>query len=292
MLKDQRSRVMTPLARELARLSAGEMVAALGMRRAPRSLQGALALPFLAASRNLGHALAELDASLSEQGLPRAAARALGRCRVTPRVSGRGVERGPCLVLANHPGAYDALALMSALGRRDLLVLAADRGFLRALVGLSQRHLCFVSDGTAARAGALKRALSWLRAGGAVLHFPTGQIESDASFEQDRARWLGVWQAGVPALVRACARVDGLVLLAGVRGVHSARAKRTLLNRWAERRGVTTLSPLLQLWCGLDDVETRVHLRIAPAARELVRLSPEAQVASLRAELLSAIASA
>jgi hypothetical protein len=283
---------MTALARELARLSAAEMVKALGVRGAPRLLQGALALPFWAASRSLGQTLAELDASLSAQGLPQAAGRALGRCGVAPRVSGRGVERGSCLVLANHPGAYDALSLMWALGRRDLLVLAADRGFLRALAGLSKRHLCFVADGKAARAGALKRALSWLRAGGAVLHFPAGQIECDASFEKDRARWLGSWQAGVPALVKVCARVDGRVLLAGVRGVHSPRAKRMLLNRWAERRGVTTLSPLLQLVRALDDVEARVHLRMAAAPCELALLSPEAQVANLRAELLSAIASA
>ena len=283
---------MTALARELARRSAAEMVTALGVSGAPRLLRGALALPFWAASRSLGQTLAELDGSLGAQGLPQAAARALGRCGVTPEVSGRGVERGPCLVLANHPGAYDALSLMWALGRRDLLVLAADRSFLRALTGLSKRHLCFVAEGTAARAGALKRALSWLRAGGALLHFPAGQIESDASFEQDRAHWLGSWQAGVPALVKACARVDGRVLLAGVRGVHSPRAKRMLLNRWAERRGVTTLSPLLQLVRALDDVETRVHLRVAAAACELARLSPEAQVASLRAELLNAIASA
>lgn len=282
---------MTPLAQELTRLSAGEMVSALGLRGAPRLLQSALALPFAAASRNLGRTLAELDASLNAQGLPQAAARALGRCGVAPRMSGQGVPSGPCLVLANHPGAYDALCLMWALGRRDLLVLAADRGFLRALTGLSERHLCFVAEGTAARAGALKRALSWLRAGGAVLHFPAGQIEPDASFEQDRARWLGDWQAGVPALVKACARVDGRVLLAGVRGVHSARAKRMRLNRWAERRGVTTLSPLLQLLWGLDDVEARVHLRMAVAARKLSRWPAEAQVASLRAELLSAIAS-
>jgi hypothetical protein len=282
---------MSELGRALARLSASEMVAALGVRGGPPLLRRGLELPFRAASRSLGETLAELDSALGARGLPEAAARALGRCGVALRVSGTAVGRGPCLVLANHPGAYDALALMWALGRQDLLVLAADRAFLRALPGLSP-HLCFVAEGPGARAGALKRGLSWLRGGGALLHFPAGQIEPDADFEPDPARWLQSWQPGVAALLAACARVEGQVLLAGVRGVHSRRAKQALINRWAEQRGLTTLSPLLQLWRRLHDVETRVHLRLAAPARELSPLSAAEQTEQLRAQLLSAVASA
>lgn len=283
---------MTPLARELARLSASEMVTALGVPDAPRLLLRAMALPFWAASRSLGNTLAELDTGVSALGLPQAARRALRRSGVSLRVTGQAAPGGPCLVLANHPGCYDALSLMAAIGRPDLLILAADRRFLRALAGLAKAHLCFVAEGAGARAGALKRALSWLRGGRAVLHFPAGQIEPDAAFERDRKRWLGAWQPGVPALVEACARADGRVLLAGVRGVHSPRAKRMLLNRWAEQRGLTTLSPLLQLWRGFDDVEAHVHLRPSATAHELAQLPAAARVEKLRAELLSAIESA
>jgi hypothetical protein len=283
---------MTPLARELSRLSASEMVSALGAGHAPELLRRGLSLPFRAASRRLGQTLAELDAGLAERGLPEAAARALRECRVELSVTGSRASQGPCLVLANHPGAYDALALMSALERSDLLILAADRSFLRALSRLSERHLCFVGACAGERAGALRRCLSWLRAGGAVLHFPAGQIEPDADFEPARERWLETWQPGVPVLLKACARVEGGVLLAGVRGVHSPRAKRARLVRWAEQRGVTTLSPLLQLWQGLTDVRTRVYLSELGPASELARLAPEQQVQRLRAQLTSAIASA
>ena len=51
----------------------------------------------------------------------------------------RGVEqiprRGPVLLLSNHPGMTDTLALLASIPREDLLVLAADRPFLRALPG-------------------------------------------------------------------------------------------------------------------------------------------------------------
>jgi len=272
---------MTPLARTLARLSAREMVAALGVRRGPVLLRRGLELPFYAASRGLAETLAMLAHEVGSRGLPEAAASALVRCGVSLRVSGVEPASGPCLVLANHPGAYDALALMRAVGRRDLLILAADREFLRALSGLSA-HLVLVGDGPSERARALKRTLVWLRRAGAVLHFPAGRIEPDADFVPPGTPLLEPWQPGVSLLVEACQRVAGRVLVAGVRGVHSPRAKRLLLNRLAEKRGITTLSPLVQLVAKLHDVEARVRLEQVESRDET----------SLRQALISAILAA
>jgi Acyltransferase len=276
------------LARELATLSASEMVAALGLRSGPAFLRRGLALPFYVASRTLGTTLAALDHDVLTQGLPAAAARALERFGVAHQASGERLGEGPRLVLANHPGAYDALSLMSALKRKDLLILAADRGFLRALPHLSA-HFLFVGEHASQRAGALKRAVSHLRRGGALLHFPAGQIEPDADFDPEPTSWLKPWQPGVSALVAACARADGRVLVAGVRGVHSPRAKRWLLNRAAERRGITTLSPLLQMVGKLRDVTTRVCCLDAGNASALSELDVDPQQAQLRAALERAI---
>jgi hypothetical protein len=273
---------MEPLAHRLARISASEMVLALGVRGGPRLLKRGLELPFYAVSRGVGETLATLEREIASDGLPAAAAAALGRFGVGLRVSGVEVGVGPCLVLANHPGAYDALALMHAVGRRDLLILAADREFLRELTALSA-HLAFVGDAPSDRARALKRSLGWLRRGGALLHFPAGRIEPDADFALAGAPLLEPWQPGVTALVQACARVAGRVLVAGVRGVHSPRAKRHLLNRLAERRGITTLSALLQVAGKLRDVQTRVRIEPADDARDEL---------SLRAALVSAISQA
>lgn len=250
---------MTPLAEQLARLSADEMVSALGLRRGSAALRRGLGLPFFALSRELGRTLAGMDRDIDARGLPEAARRALLRFGVELRVSGAAPPPGACLVLANHPGAYDALALMAALERADLLILAADRVFLRALPRLSER-LVFVGETPTERAGALKRAVSCLRRGGAVLHFPAGRIEPDAAFDTERARLLEPWQPGVSTLLRAARQHDASVVVAGVRGVHSPRAKAWALNRWAERQGVTTLCPLLQLVGKLKDVVTRVQL--------------------------------
>jgi len=281
---------MDSLARELATLSASEMVTALGVKNAPALLRRGLALPFFAASRPLGETLAQLDHGILPQGLAFSAHRALERFGVELRQSGddEAALDGPRLLLANHPGAYDALALMSVIARDDLLILAADRGFLRALPRLSQ-HLVFVGQTPGERAGALKRAVSALRRGGAVLHFPAGEIEPDADFEGDAERLLSRWQPGISALLEACAKVDGRVVLAGVRGVHSPRAKRWRVNRWAERRGITTLSPLLQLVGRLRDVVTRVRLDDAGPAKQHAELTRDQQLLGLRERLRQAI---
>jgi hypothetical protein len=235
------------------------MLSALGLERAPAPLKRGLELPLLALSHGLGQTLANMDVAIAERGLPDAARRALRDFRVSWRASGDRPKAGACLVLANHPGAYDALALMSALQRKDLLIVAADRSFLRALPQLSG-HLAFVGESAAERAAALKRAVSSFERGAAVLHFPAGRIEPDAEFERDREQWLSPWQPGVEALLRAAQKREADVLVAGVRGVHSLRAKRFVLNRWAESRGVTTLCPLLQIVGRLEDVSVAVHL--------------------------------
>jgi 1-acyl-sn-glycerol-3-phosphate acyltransferase len=267
---------MTPLARELARLSADEMVSALGVQQRSPTLRHGLRLPFLALSRELGRTLATMDGDIRALGLPEAARRALAGFGVQLSMAGAVPPGGSCLVLANHPGAYDALALMAALGREDLLILAGDRVFLRALPRLKD-HLVFVGDTPSSRASALRRALTCLRRGGALLHFPAGRIEPDAEFELAPDRLLAPWQPGVSSLLRAAERQGARVFVAGVRGVHSPRAKAWALNRLAERHGVTTLCPLLQLVGKLKDVTTNVRIEPAPPAsgepalRELLR---------------------
>jgi 1-acyl-sn-glycerol-3-phosphate acyltransferase len=284
---------------EITRLSANEMVDALALGRAPGWVRSAARAIFTLPSRPLARGLARFDRRIVEVGLPAAATEALAAfgARLSVRWDGppdaedparaetqpaRGQARparagGPLLVVANHPGAYDAMALMAALDRRDLAIIAADRSFLRALPSMS-RHLVFVPADDAgesnapARAGGLRRAVRHLRQGGALLHFPAGQIEPDPAFQADIEEPRPAWQPGTGALVRAAAAAGGRVAVAIVAGVHSARAKRLLVTRLAERRGVTTLAPLIQIALpGFKDVDVRVRVGVANPAADLAR---------------------
>ncbi|WP_437955215.1 1-acyl-sn-glycerol-3-phosphate acyltransferase [Sorangium sp. So ce119] len=265
-----------PLERELANLSGEEMVAALGLGGAPAWVRRAGRAAFALPSIPLGRVLARFDRRTGEAGLHVAAREALSGFGARWTADAAPPPRGALLVVSNHPGAHDALALMAALGRRDLMIVAAERRFLRALPEVSRRLLFVPIDGAlgarelAARTAGLRRALRHLRGGGALLHFPAGRIEADPAFAGAGEALLGAWHPSAGALLRAAAAAAGRVAVAVVSGVHSPRAKRLAVTRWAERRGITTLAPLLQIALpGFDDVEVRVRLGEAREAAVL-----------------------
>lgn len=277
---------MTPTER-LARLSGDEMVAALKLSRAPALLQALARAGFTAVSSPLGRTLARFDADIATDGLARAAASALedlGAC--WSPIGPPPPSTGPLLVVANHPGAYDALVLFAAAGRDDVAVLASDRAFLRAMPEL-RRHLLLVpepANGPArARARGLRGAIEHLAAGGSILHFGAGAIEPDLAFPVPQGvPLLSTWQAGTGSLVRATQRASGWVVTALVEGVHSPRAKRLLVNRLAERRGVTTLAPLLQVaFARYREVAATVRFTDAVRANDLAMDGGDARIAAV-----------
>jgi hypothetical protein len=274
------------LERRLATLSAGELVAALGLGRAPAFVRAAARAALTAVSVPLGRALARFDGRIESSGLATAAAAMLMDLGARwTRVGERPPHRGSLVVVANHPGAYDALVLLAAMARDDVSIVAADRAFLRAMPGL-RRHLVFVPEGPPAalgRAMGLRQARAHVAAGGAVLHFGAGRIEPDPAFLARGEDPFAPWQAGTASLARGAARAAGVVVPAVVEGVHSPGAKRLCINRLAERRGMTTLAPLLQVAVPrYRDVEAVVGFGEAIPARRLAQESDARGAAMVR----------
>jgi hypothetical protein len=154
MLHDEAS-----VALRLASLSAAEIVDAAAMRGAPRLVQDVVERFAIFPSRRLGKILARFDARIGERGVARAARGVLGAFGAALEVIGEPPRTSGALVVTNHPGAYDALATIAALGRDDVALVAAEREFVRAMPRLSQ-HIVFVTDSrtdgsarTRARAG-------------------------------------------------------------------------------------------------------------------------------------------
>src|SRR5438094_6617241 len=94
--------------------------------------------------------------------------------------------RGPLLVVANHPGLSDAVALLAALGRDDAWLVTANYPFLRAM-RLASRRFLFVSEDRADRLAAFRGIVSRLRIGDTVLVFPAGGLELDPALSRDAA---------------------------------------------------------------------------------------------------------
>jgi 1-acyl-sn-glycerol-3-phosphate acyltransferase len=135
---------------------------------------------------------------------------------------------GPLLVVCNHPGMVDAMAICAQVHRDDLRILAADRPILRLLPNIL-KHLIFVPDDPQRRLTALRAAASHLRAGGSLLSFPGGVIEPDPALHPDAANSLQAWSDSLDVLARLVPELT--IVPAAASGVISTSALRHPLSR-------------------------------------------------------------
>ncbi len=170
---------------------------------------------------------------------------------------------GPVLILSNHPGMADTLALFAALPRDDLRVLAAERPFLRALPATS-RYLFFVPEAEQQRGDVIRLTAAHLRAGGAVLTFPAGKIEPDPSVLPGALESLKEWSVSTGLFVRLIPGLPVLpVMVSGVIAAPSLNHPLTLIRRRDEdkRRLAATLQILMrELFPNRWPVDVRVDI--------------------------------
>ena len=94
-----------------AALSVAEIVDAAGARGAPSIVQRLVHMLATVPSDRLGASLARFDADLAIVGLGAAAQRLLRRFGASVDVEGGLPPHGAVLVVTNHPGAYDSIAM-------------------------------------------------------------------------------------------------------------------------------------------------------------------------------------
>ncbi|MSP14790.1 MAG: 1-acyl-sn-glycerol-3-phosphate acyltransferase [Chloroflexi bacterium] len=202
----------------LTHISVNDMLESLGLQglRRGRRLASWLCLP---AARRFAYQVATYDHYVGEKGLQAGAAWFLRHFIRALEVSGQEhlPPSGPLLIVANHPGLSDTLALFASLPRPDLHIVAADRPFLRALPH-TERHLIFVREEEAARLGVVRTIAARLRQGQAILTFPAGEIEPDPAVLPGAVaalpRWsqsIGLFARLVPALQIVPAIVSGVL---------------------------------------------------------------------------------
>lgn len=216
---------------ELAALNGADLLRAFGLTGAPAWLRRAALRPFRGRVRRLAEQLAGFDADVARLGIAKASRGMVARLVPTLASGGSPPRSGPLLVVANHPGLFDALAVFAGLGRRDVSVVALDHPFLRALPNLSEHVIPVPEAGS--RAGVLRAVAGRLKAGEAVVTFPAGTIEPDPEVRAEAASGLGRWSPSGSVLLRLAP--DAVVVPAVVGGVHTARALDHPLTRLRRR---------------------------------------------------------
>ena len=242
----------------LTQICADELLGAFGLggvRRGRNSLEVLARVP----ARRLARQVATYDEIVGESGLAAGGAWALERMARYVEVEGQEnvVEEGPLLLVANHPGLADALALFAATPRTDLRVVAAERPLLEALPNTS-RYLIPVSGASPGRSGAVRAATRHMRGGGAILTFPGGRIEPDPAVLPGASGALERWSGSLDLFARLVG--DLTVVPAVVSGVLSPAALRnplTLVRRRQKDR--QWLAATIQMLTpALRNVTTRV----------------------------------
>ncbi|MDR6535856.1 hypothetical protein J2739_001626 [Variovorax soli] len=193
---------------------------------------------FLPAARRFARTAHEFDTRVGTHGLAQGSAWLMSR--MSAGIVASGLEhvppQGPVVILANHPGMTDTVALFTSLASRpDLRVIALDRPFLRALPNVA-RQLIFLPDEEGGRMAAIRAAARHLQEGGALLTFPAGEIEPDpALFGPQRATAsLQNWSGSYTLLARLVPRTRFVpALVSHVVSPDAQRHPLTLLRRAA-----------------------------------------------------------
>jgi hypothetical protein len=218
----------------LTEINLDDLTASVGAQDRPR-LAGALRRLFHAPARKFARQMLDFDRAAANGNLAGAARKALPSYVRDVRIFGREnlPASGPVIVLANHPGMSDTLCLFAAINRADLRIIAVDRPFLRALPNVSD-HLFYVSEEATHRMGAVKRTSAHLRAGGAVLTFPAGEIEPDPAVYDGAVESLAAWTDSAGVFLRFAPQA--VIVPALVRSAVWERAARHPLTRLRHTR--------------------------------------------------------
>ncbi len=235
--------------RALTAINERDLLRLTGFDRLPGG-GGPLRLLLRPAARRFARRVARYDTEVARRGLGSGARWALRHYVAGLEVA--GIEHvppaGPLLVVANHPGLSDTIALFAALaaacrldtgldGVGALRIVAAERPFLAALPATA-RYLIALDEANNHRLGVVRRAAAHLRTGGALLTFPAGRLEPDPALEPAAAAAaLAGWSPGFGLCLRLVP--DTVVVPAIVTGVFARAAfdhPLARLHRDPERR--------------------------------------------------------
>jgi 1-acyl-sn-glycerol-3-phosphate acyltransferase len=206
---------------------------------------------------------------------------------------------GPLLLVSNHPGMFDTLAIYATLPRSDIRALARPQPLLGLLSSLAPNLLMLPDEG-AGRAGGLRQILQSLRAGGALLIYPAGHLEPEPVLvgrhglsAASPTEPLGPWSNGVGTLVKLAVR-QGVPLrvvptsLSGVLSLSTWRWFGPLLKLRQSLRGREDLTAVLQVaFPGLGPTTIRVSYGEPLDATALA--ANDADVEAITARIRSAV---
>ncbi len=150
-------------------------------------------LVWFSAHRFAGMA-ANLDNNITQYGLRQALSEFVAPFVRDVEINGSEYipQDGPLLIVSNHPGAIDGIAIGASLPRDDLNVVATGFPLLQRLPSASQR-IIFIDPHAPTNLAGVRSTIRHLEDGGAVLIFPSGRVEPDPAILPNAREALQNW---------------------------------------------------------------------------------------------------
>lgn len=266
----------------LTRINLQDMFDNLGLSSL-RFGRGLIARAMWLPAQRLAHQVAWFDRRVGEIGLRHGARELL--MQLVSGLDVSGIENVPVhggvVIAVNHPGLTDSLACFTSIPRDDLRVVSADRPFLRALPNVAQK-MFWVSEQPSARLTVVREIARYLRAGGAVMICPAGQIEPDPAVMPGASELLCNWSDSLGMFARLAP--ESVIVPMVVSGVVYPPALHNPLTRLRqhrkERERVAATIQAALMSSGLIRQQLRVKVEFGKAlrARDLNALGDAAAI--------------
>ncbi len=248
------------------------------------------------------HRLAQIAASADSEarisGITGSARRILPYLSLQPIARGAGniPSEGPLLVASNHPGAFDSVAILSCIPRKDMKVFISDVGFTRAFV-FAGRHFIYTPKNDAGRISALRTSIDHLQRGGSLLIFAHGDVEPDPELDPGASEAIEDWSRSIEIMLRRVPETRLLVTIAS--GVLRPKFRTNPIVRIrktaARRQKLAEVLQISQQMIFPRSLQAKVHISFAkpvkgkdladaelmPAVKRIARRLLEDHLASL-----------
>ena len=193
-------------------------------------LRQALGWFFALPTRKFAQYMAAVDKAIVEGG-------SSGGCRMmmdalNVDIQSRGSEHiptsGPTMLLANHPGAYDSIAIGSLVPRKDLKVIATGTRLYSVMPNL-RPNVFFVSKKPEENMVTLRNAIDYIRQGGLLLQFGSGKVEPDPATDPIGYEVFEKWSPSLEIILRKLPEMVVVPTIAS--GVLLERFRDSLITR-------------------------------------------------------------
>lgn len=147
--------------------------------------------------------MADVDAAIPSGGAPAGCKVMMQALRVKIVSMGQSSipTEGPTVILANHPGAYDSMAIGSLIPRPDLKAIVSKTRLYQSMPNVIQ-NVFMVSKDPREDMVALKNAVEHLRKGGILLQFGSGLIEPDPARHTIGDEVFDKWSSSLEIMLR------------------------------------------------------------------------------------------